>query len=280
MKEGVSRINFPVDPANPGQFFACCGLLEIADRLWPGVEGYFDGNEFVIIHEDTAISLARLLDAAHNIQLAKGKLSVEENDEDEEETAEAEFKPLIIESPVNLHLDWWQDKTLKPWAGSMNAQKIFLAMCSSIDSKNKDPLNQGQIVFDEIKSEANDNKRKQTKPTKREPFYFDSRRGANALPIDVGFSPDTLKLTTIAYPVVEALSFIGLQRFRPKPTDKSRIFEYFLWNIPMPVEVIPVAVLGIIGNGRGYRFENIFRTDQKKHKAFAPAKLIRGELYA
>ncbi|TWW08183.1 hypothetical protein E3A20_26890, partial [Planctomyces bekefii] len=22
-----------VDPTNPGQFFACCGLLELADRL-------------------------------------------------------------------------------------------------------------------------------------------------------------------------------------------------------------------------------------------------------
>ena len=25
-----------VDPTNPGQFFACCGLLELADRLWQG----------------------------------------------------------------------------------------------------------------------------------------------------------------------------------------------------------------------------------------------------
>ncbi len=31
------RVN--IDPTNPGQFFACCGLLELADRLWPGSEG-------------------------------------------------------------------------------------------------------------------------------------------------------------------------------------------------------------------------------------------------
>ena len=35
------RVN--VDPTNPGQFFACCGLLELADRLWPGAEGWFAG---------------------------------------------------------------------------------------------------------------------------------------------------------------------------------------------------------------------------------------------
>ncbi|HIC90292.1 MAG TPA: hypothetical protein EYP04_12940, partial [Anaerolineae bacterium] len=31
-----------VDVTNPGQFFACCGLLELAHRLSPGAEGFFD----------------------------------------------------------------------------------------------------------------------------------------------------------------------------------------------------------------------------------------------
>src|SRR5205085_164164 len=39
-----------VEPTNPGQFLACCGLLELADRLWPGAEGWFaeGGREFKI----------------------------------------------------------------------------------------------------------------------------------------------------------------------------------------------------------------------------------------
>ena len=43
-------IRITVDPTNPGQFFACCGLLELADRLWPGAEGWFetDDREFCI----------------------------------------------------------------------------------------------------------------------------------------------------------------------------------------------------------------------------------------
>jgi CRISPR-associated protein Csb3 len=28
------NITIKVDVTNPGQFFACCGLLELADRLW------------------------------------------------------------------------------------------------------------------------------------------------------------------------------------------------------------------------------------------------------
>src|SRR5689334_2697577 len=35
-----------VDLANPGQYFACCGLLELAHRMWPGAEGWFEGGYF------------------------------------------------------------------------------------------------------------------------------------------------------------------------------------------------------------------------------------------
>ena len=42
--EPTIRVN--VDVTNPGQFFACCGLLELADRLWPGAEGWFDYTTF------------------------------------------------------------------------------------------------------------------------------------------------------------------------------------------------------------------------------------------
>src|SRR5271163_2625185 len=42
-------IQIAVDPTNPGQFFACCGLLELADRLWPGAEGWFESiDQFML----------------------------------------------------------------------------------------------------------------------------------------------------------------------------------------------------------------------------------------
>lgn len=272
-KAECSTIHFPADPTNPGHFFACCGLLEVADRIWPGVEGWFENNEFFIIHENSTASLCKLLTTAHDIQVSERFNSIVEDD-DERDDSEREFRPLLIESPIRLHLDWWQDKTLKPWAGSMNARNIFLAMCNAIDSRNEDPLNQKQVVFYADENKSGQDRKKRSQPNKREPFYFDSRRGANALAIDVGFSPDAIKLMTLAHPVVEALSFIGLQRSRPRPADKPRIFEYFTWRIPMPIEVMPLAVLGYIGNGKGYRFENAFRTDKKKHKAFSPASAI------
>src|SRR5207248_3084201 len=42
------NIRVKVDPANPGQFFACCGLLELADRIWTGAEGWFDSEMFCV----------------------------------------------------------------------------------------------------------------------------------------------------------------------------------------------------------------------------------------
>jgi CRISPR-associated protein Csx14 len=34
-------ISVNVDVRNPGQFFACCGLLEVSSRIWPDSEGWF-----------------------------------------------------------------------------------------------------------------------------------------------------------------------------------------------------------------------------------------------
>lgn len=268
------RIN--VDPTNPGQFFACCGLLELADRLWMGAEGWFEDCAFCIHAHNSEVSLAQLLTAASEIQVDQDESGVAEEEEEDDDSDDS-VKPLTIVSPIQLRLDWWQDKSLKTWAGSMNARSIFLAMCSAIDPQTNDPFAQSQVVFDAQTSTSNGSTgRHKAKPKKREPFYFDGRRGASALPIDVGFSADSLKLSTMAYPVVEAMCLLGLQRCRPRPTQTPRVFEYLVWRSALPTPVIPAAVAGLFGNGQCYRFMNAFRTDQRKHKAFIPATRVQG----
>ena len=46
MSDQQPNITIPVDLTNPGQFFACCGLLELADRLCSSAEGWFENSEF------------------------------------------------------------------------------------------------------------------------------------------------------------------------------------------------------------------------------------------
>jgi len=263
------RIN--VDPTNPGQFFACCGLLELADRLWGFAEGWFEAEAFQIKTEDAGASLSKLLEAARSISLSENDGASPDQDEDkEDEDSEDEAGSLAIVSPISIRLDWWEDKSIKPWAGSMKENKIFLAMCNAIDPQCADPFDQGGVVLDP-QLPPSLGKRQGAKAKKREPFYFDARRGSSALPIDVGFSTDALGISTVAHPVVEALCLIGLQRCRPKPTETPRVFDYYAWRAPLPISIVPAAVSGLIGSGDCYRFVNSFRTDQKKHKTYTSA---------
>jgi CRISPR-associated protein Csx14 len=112
-----------------------------------------------------------------------------------------------------------------------------------------------------------------SEPDKKvEPFYFDARRGASATALDIGFMPDALSMTALAFPAVEFLCLVGLQRFRPTQV-KVRVFDYATWAQPLDARVAPLAAAGLLGlpGARTYRFEVEFRTDQRKHKAFTPA---------
>ncbi|MFM7168719.1 MAG: hypothetical protein ACKO3T_26070 [Planctomycetaceae bacterium] len=108
---------------------------------------------------------------------------------------------------------------------------------------------------------------------KKEPFYFDARRSPNAHSIDVGFSANDLDLTSTAHPAVELLCLIGIQIARPAFTDEKRIYDYSVWPIALPANLILPAATGALelSGALTFRFENWFRTGQKKHKAFRSA---------
>ncbi len=256
-------ISIRVDVTNPGQFFACCGLLELADRLWPGAEGSFNKERFCI--RGNVQSLACLLR-----QIAAATLEPR----DSEDTLAS---PLELGAPFALRLDWWKDEyggdsDLKTWAGSMNGFRIARSMQALFAR----PEFHCEALFDQA-IVVYDPKSPDKKVKKVEPFYFDARRGANAQALDIGFMPDSLQLTTAAFPAVEFLCLVGLQRARPLPTGTARVFEYFTWSEPLPVGLIPAACCGFLPRvgAAGYRFVNAFRTTQRKHKGFLPAVPIR-----
>lgn len=261
-------IRIPVDVTNPGQFFACCGLLELAARLSAGTTAAFDPDGFIIKSSDASASLRTLLEKFRRCELLVGdEADAEAADEDDDGLA----SPMSLGTPFNLILDWWADKALKPWAGSMNVQLIFRAMRDEIDPGSVDPLNEIRVVHD-----PPDPSKPKQKAKKREPFYFDSRRGGNAKSLDVGFAPDAFGMTSAACSAVESLSVVGLQRFRPMPTERPRVFVYRAWTVPLPPSAAAAAACGLLPGVGGdlYRFENAFRTDQRKHKGFLPATRI------
>lgn len=110
MKNPLPSISIPVDLSNPGQFFACCGLFELADRLWPGTEGWFEPREqhsSLWIPASPSAGLADLLDGAKSLQFDVGKGTADADDSDKDN---APLEPIYIESPAiksPLVLDWW-----------------------------------------------------------------------------------------------------------------------------------------------------------------------------
>jgi CRISPR-associated protein Csb3 len=258
MSEPTHTIRIRVDATNPGQFFACCGLLELAERLNPGALGWFENDSFVISEGPSLKTLMACIVVAELTQL---------------DTDDTTASPIQISAPFDLRLDWWKsgDKTssdLKVWAGTMESFRIARAMQHAMrdpEFATAEILNIGMVAFDPDDLEK-----------KVEPFYFDARRGPNAHSRDVGFAPNDLGMTTIASPAVELLCLIGLQRVRPVSAGKPRLFDYYTWSLPLPPVLAPVAAARLLpGAGpRGYRFESWFRTGQRKHKAFITAKPI------
>jgi CRISPR-associated protein Csb3 len=247
-----------VDVTNPGQFFACCGLFELANRLNPEAKAWFADAFFFVTDSPQIKELIGLLREVRLVQI-----------DPDDNTA----SPIEISAPFSLRLDWWKsrdraDSALKIWAGTMESFRIARGMQNALRADafaSEDLLNTGMVAYD---PDAPDKK--------VEPFYFDARRGPNAHPRDVGFAPNDLSLTTIASPAVELLCLIGLQRTRPVRTEQPRVFDYYSWQSPLPATLTQVAVAGLLPGlcGSRYRFESWFRTGQRKHKAFLSAKLI------
>jgi hypothetical protein len=114
-----------VDLTNPGEFFACCGLLELTHRLWPGVEGWFEDSRFLIAAGAREGPFAYLIQ-----ELCKASLTCDDPN------ADPKTCPLRLTAPFDLRLDWWLDGTggdrLKTWAGQQSILRIAPAMKEAI----------------------------------------------------------------------------------------------------------------------------------------------------
>ena len=246
-------IRLHVDLTNPGQFFGCCGVFELAQRLWPRATAHFEKGHFVVSEGD----LERLV-----VTTAQATLEVLE-------PANQTSSALRLAEPFGLRLDWWKvERGLKTWAGRMSVDRIATSLQRDLpNTLSKGFFDDGHVVI------GADGK-------KVEPYYFDGRRGATALPLDVGFSSDALSLETVAFSATEFFTLLGLQRFRPcRPSDtKPRVYRYRAWRAPLPVTLAALVSANVLPDeGPLFQFESAFRTDQRKHKAFSPAIPLHGD---
>ncbi len=275
------------DPANPGHVLACCGLLELAHRLWGGVEGWFEDSCFAVAVADGPDDhLSALVRKLAHCQIAglteeeaqerkeldaiarkQGRrkqvrqLTPEEERRRDELGKKARAGSVVVGHPFNLSLDWWNDAgTPKTWAGQQEMARIARSAQRALHAlgDSAELLEYGAVA-----------------PA---PFYFDARRFVHAL--DTGFSVDAQGMATVAHPGVELLALIGLQRFRPiHVTEERWTFAYWTWRVPLGVATAAACFAGFVDVPcrTRYRFSLRFRDDQKRYKAFGFARPYGGE---
>jgi len=286
-------IHLNIDPLNPGKFFACCGLLELADRLWDGAEGWFDedGKSFCIrtmqMHHNISsfilidnVARSRLINTMTPEQLLRrDELSaISGKQRAMSPSLEAEKKrldslwrdePILLLEPFNLLIDWFVNEQtgsniFKTWAGQQSVIDIARSMKKPIEGRDWSNVSSKEWLSWTTNNNA-------------VPFNFDSDLGGVGSDRDVGFSFDPLKIQVQTRPMIEFFAFVGLQRFHPMIVGDKNIYRYSLWFEPMAPEVAAVATCGLLELQRSkiFEFRLLYRT--KYLKSFLPSYCVGGK---
>ncbi|MFN3412600.1 MAG: hypothetical protein ACK42L_00865, partial [Thermoanaerobaculum sp.] len=191
----------PVDPQNPGQVLACCGLLELTSRLYGPVLSQFQLAPPAFLVEIGEEQL-------RNVLRALQQCPVQAFAED----------ALILGEPFHLRLDWWlEKKTAKPvpktWAGGQRPLPFFRAYQKALKPDELPVARWWDSRSSGVEAAS---------------FCFDPREFTHSL--DTGFSTYDLKVKAETFVMVELLAFIGLQRFRPAAENRVS-FSYLLWHL-------------------------------------------------
>lgn len=254
-------ITLDVDLRNPGQFFACCGTLELASRFWTASEangwrepeGWFDGDQFHI----ATYAQTNQLPLTEIIRCLTEAEPLVARDDDADAFADEKVAPLRF-LPANLRLDWWLKRSdsleagiFKLWSGQQRPEMIFADLHGE---------------FQKMRHESGHDLLRARRPMTGR-FGFDPGPAWDAL--DVGFSPNEQGVAVLTAPATEILAAVGLQGFRPHQEGR-RGFAYAAWDNALPIELARAATAGTFG-GRRFRF-NV--NNRGKYKAFGFAEEI------
>ena len=214
----MSDLRVQLDPLNPGQFYACCGLLELAALEHGPVMSHFETEPQrprVSWFHLQGVPQVFLGSALEQLRTAASSISFHPG-------FEASISPATIRLWEHaLELDWWLDDfrdkpaPLKCWAGQVTTRKLFDELLRLLDNSSS-----GSDLFE------------RSRLTKSK-FGVDPRAAWNAR--DCGYSPNEHGTDSATFTAVEVLAAIGLQTFRPPVRRKNRTALYSLWNTSLPL---------------------------------------------
>jgi CRISPR-associated protein Csb3 len=251
----MAEARIPVDLRNPGQVFACLGLMEAAEILFAGAEvtgGYCweagaTQAQFrldVTGVADPVLEILRFLQGAEAVALAPEGSELRAAEEGVATAPYGEAGVYPCPPPktpaalpaqlrcggVALPLGHWADgrhigrDNVKFWAGAGGYSGAALA---------RDGLEPINGLGDNASAVAATNPFAFTAP-QTSSFRFDWRR--DYVPRDLGFSPNDHKsaMTMQGYPLVELLAAAGLEHARPRRLENKLHYRYGVSDLMLP----------------------------------------------
>lgn len=214
-----------VDVSNPGQVFACLGMLELVDLLSPGAVGSFVGEARFQMASETSVR-----DAVESFKRAE--MVVEPRAGAAAPWGGDKCWPIVVSGRFgSVTLDPWlspdHSRTatdLKLWAGRVNTLDLLRGLQAKLPLPAARDLSN---LFD-LKATGT--------PTGLDPRSAVSKS-------DLGFSYNSQGLKPIIYPAVDLFAMVGLEGARPMRTGGLE-FAFSLWERPLPPAVARAVLTG------------------------------------
>jgi CRISPR-associated protein Csx14 len=267
----MAEASIPVDLRNPGQVFACLGLMEMAEMLCGPAQGGYawesamtsarfvlrvDGDVDPVWAAISFLTTAEVLsrnapgDEMTGVVETTGKWKVPTTPFDEDDPFVFPFEPPDSPAPLPVTLmgpagaisitHWGDDPALigrdnvKFWAGSGGYPGAALA---------RDALELVAGLGGNALASATADPFNVSAP-QTSSFSFDWRR--SYVPLDAGFSPNAhAGINMVGFPLVELLAAVGLENARPERPDRGNklAYRYAVSNARLPT-ILARAVLG------------------------------------
>lgn len=264
------NIRIDTDPTNPGQFFACCGLLELADRLWGGAEGWFEQRSFSTNCDGNLEELLErlVMDPPERLTLPNNGLAVKPIIAPLRFTFDGGASyPLTIDAWTQIRMEKSKPAVVANppwnfWSGNQTSYGIWSDLRYALAQQLPKLRREGfKTLF------------AQRLPLTGR-FGFDPGAAWNAL--DVGFSPNTQQMAVASSPATEMLAAIGIQRFRPVLSDDRKSFLYATWGQPLLPSVAASAASSLLPVAPAKRFRG-YVVDRGQYAALGYSTPLNGD---
>jgi CRISPR-associated protein Csx14 len=261
MSHRDATVRVKVEVTNPGQFFACCGILEVAHRVWqPGpAQGWFADDHFFLARSDGhPADMAALVNAVVDCEAKAVPIEDPKTD------------PIETGDPIRLRLDWWHKSDgstnlFKTWAANATSLQMFKkwqeALRRCADSINRHPE---KILSVSERVQGS--------------YGFDSDLCWDRLRVGFSFNEHTCLKKLPIRPAVELFGAIGLQRFFPELDERKQSVCYSVWGVPVTAPVARAAALGVLPGVTLHRLRTRF-VYRGSFKGLDTARIVEGGSY-